>query len=277
MSYAEFLKIPQPSAKRTISYGGDELQRIELWLPQGEGPHPVVFMIHGGCWQTAVAKADIMGAMAQAFTERGAAVWNIEYRGIDVPGGGYPGTFHDVSAAARLLGERGQAESLDLDRVVAFGHSAGGHLGLWLAGQHKIDGTSPLQGAKALGFAGVVSIGGLPDLEEISSANPNTCGQGTIARLTGAADAARVDAFGDTSPAALLPLGVKQILIASAADNIAPPAYSQSYADKARAAGDTAEATAVTGQGHFELITPGTPAGDAVIEATLDLLGFEGS
>lgn len=277
MSYAEFLEIPQPSAKRTISYGGDALQHIELWLPQGEGPHPVVFIIHGGCWQTAVAKADIMGAMAQAFTERGAAVWNIEYRGIDVPGGGYPGTFLDVAAAAQLLGERGDAESLDLDRVVALGHSAGGHLALWLAGQHNTDETSPLRGERALGLEGVVSIGGLPDLKEISSANPNACGEGTIARLAGAAEPGRVDPFNDTSPAALLPLAVQQILIASAADSIAPPTYSQGYADKARAAGDTVEVRTIAGQGHFELITPGTPAGDAAIAATLELLGLEGT
>lgn len=274
MNYAEFLEIPQPAASRTISYGSDELQHVELWQPEGDGPHPVVFMIHGGCWQTAVAKADIMRAMAKAFTERGAAVWSIEYRGVDVPGGGYPGTFQDVSSAAKLLREKGSAEGLDLDRVVAIGHSAGGHLALWLAGQHKIAASSPLSGEAALGLLGVVSIGGLPDLEELTKANENACGNDTVARLIGAENDDRADPYRDTSPASLLPLGVRQVLIAGEADSIAPPASSQVYAAKARAAGDAAEVVTIAGQGHFELITPGTKAGDAAIEATLEMLGL---
>ena len=61
--------------------------------PERLGENRLVVVIHGGCWQTSVAKADIMHALAADLMKRGIAVWNIEYRGVDVPGGGYPGTY----------------------------------------------------------------------------------------------------------------------------------------------------------------------------------------
>ena len=41
-----------------------------------------------------------MNWLAEDLRRRGIAVWNIDYRGVDRPGGGYPGTFQDVAAAA---------------------------------------------------------------------------------------------------------------------------------------------------------------------------------
>jgi acetyl esterase/lipase len=160
MTYAEFrARVVQPPAPGPIlSYGPDPLQHVELWKPAGKRPFPVVLMIHGGCWQTAVAKADIMHALAADLTKRGIAVWNIEYRGVDVPGGGYPGTFQDVAAAADMLGRDGPELGLDTKHVVAVGHSAGGHLALWLAARPKIAKISVLWSEHPLPIAGVLSL-----------------------------------------------------------------------------------------------------------------------
>jgi len=276
MSYADFRKLAQPPAPQTITYGPDALQHVELWRPQGTGPFPVVILLHGGCWQTSVAKADIMHRMAKALTERGVAVWSVEYRGVDVPGGGYPGTFTDVAKAADLLAARGPALDLDTHRVVALGHSAGGHLGLWLAGRDKIAKDSPLYAPDPQPLEGVVSIGGLPDLKEARTKAAGACGKDTVDRLVGPPTASHPDPFADTSPVSLLPLHVVQVLISGRADPVAPPRFANSYAAKARASGDAVTTSVIAGQGHFELITPGTDAGDAAVDAAVRLLGMHG-
>ncbi len=272
MSYGDFRKLPQPSAPLTVAYGPDPLQHVELWKPKGNGPFPVVLLIHGGCWQSEVAKADIMHRMAQALAMRGVAVWNIEYRGVDVTGGGYPGTFEDVAAAADRLRERAAEFDLDGRRVVAVGHSAGGHLALWLAARHRIARSSAIRARTPLRLVGVVAQGGLPDLREVRTAAAEACGADTVDRLVGPPTPAHPDPYSDTSPVSLAPLGVPQIMFSGEADVIAPPRFAESYAAKARAAGDAVSVVTMPGQGHFELITPGTPAGDAVIAGALRLL-----
>ncbi len=269
MGYGDFLRLPQPPAPRTLSYGPDPLQHVELWLPAEKGPFPVVLLIHGGCWQTAVAKADIMHRFAERLAAKGVAVWNVEYRGVDVPGGGYPGTFADVAAAADLLRAKGPALGLDPAHVVAAGHSAGGHLALWLAARPRLPRTSVLWSAEPLRIAGVVSQGGIPDLKAARVEAAGACGTDTVDRLVGRA---RRDPFADTSPVALAPLGVPQVLLAGGVDPIAPPAFATSYARKLKAKGEAVAVQVIPAQSHFELITPGTPAGDAGVTAMLRML-----
>ncbi len=203
------------------------------------------------------------------------AVWNVEYRGIDVPGGGYPGTFLDVAAAADLLRDRGGALDLDKGRVVAVGHSAGGHLALWSASRHAIAQGSVLHTERPLTPVGVVSQGGLPDLAHVRIAAAEACGAVTVERLIGPATSARPDPYGDTSPVALAPLGVAQILVSGEADTIAPPCFADDYAARVERRGDRVQSLTIADQGHFELITPGRPAGEAAIGAVLCLLGLE--
>jgi acetyl esterase/lipase len=262
MTYAEFqAQVVQPPAPGPIlAYGSDPLQHVELWSPTGKGPFPVVLMIHGGCWQTAVAKADIMHALAADLTKHGIAVWNIEYRGVDVPGGGYPGTFQDVAAAADMLGRDGPKLGLDTKRVVAVGHSAGGHLALWLAGRRNLPRASVLWSAHPLPIAGVVSAGGLPDLAQAKADAAEACGADTVDKLVGPPTIRHLDVFADTSAVSLVPLGIHQQLVVGSDDPIAPKPFSDSYRAVAVAKGDRAAVSTVVGAGHFELIAPSTPA-----------------
>lgn len=260
MTWPDLTKRVHPVADATIRYGDDALQVIDVWKPAGPGPHPVVLMVHGGCWQSEIADRRLMDWIADDLRRDGIAVWNIDYRGVDRAGGGYPGTFRDVAAAADRLARDAATYNLDTRRVVAVGHSAGGHLALWLAGRAKLPATSPLHTATPLRIAHVVSLGGLPDLEATASTPENGCGTEVVARLTGMASAARPDVYTDTSVPRLLPIGVAQDLVNGREDRIIPYKLATDYVARAQAAGDRAALHTVPATGHVELIAPETPA-----------------
>jgi acetyl esterase/lipase len=253
LTWPDLLDRERPDPSVSIRYGGDHMQTVDLWLPEGGGPHPLVLMVHGGCWQTEIADRRIMNWIADDLRRRGIAVWNIDYRGVDRDGGGYPGTFLDAAAAADALREHAPRHRLDLSRVVAVGHSAGGHLALWLAGRKRLPADSPLRMSDPLPIRAVVSLGGLPDLEEAARPPGSGCGTEVIARLTGGR-------YQDTSVPRLAPLGVPQVLVNGAEDRIIPTAYAEGYAAQMRAAGDSVELRMVDRTGHVELIAPESDA-----------------
>ena len=117
MAWPDLLERPRPQPSVSLPYGQDPLQVVDLWLPSGEGPHPTVLMVHGGCWQSEIADRTIMNWIADDLRRRGIAVWNIDYRGVD-RGGGYPGTFLDAAAAADALRTHAGRYRLDLSRLV---------------------------------------------------------------------------------------------------------------------------------------------------------------
>jgi acetyl esterase/lipase len=266
MKWPDLLGRPRPKADHEIRYGDDPLQLVDLWLPPGKGPHPIVLMVHGGCWQTEIADRHIMDWISDDLRSRGIAVWNIDYRGVDRAGGGYPGTFLDAAAATDALRTHAARHKLDLSRLVAVGHSAGGHLALWLAGRPRLPAASPLRTADPLPVKAVVSLGGLPDLEEAARPPGSGCGTEVIARLTGG----RLD---DTSVPRLAPLGVRQILVNGLQDRIIPTAYAEGYAKPMRAAGDEVKVRMIDRTGHVELISPGTAAWAATVEEIEAALG----
>jgi len=147
ISFRELLAQPRAQADARIAYGPDPLQFGELWLPKSpraSASHPVVVLIHGGCWQASLPGLELMDYMAADLQEQGYAVWNLEYRRIGGPGGGYPGTFQDVAAGVDHLRSIATRHRLDLRRVALSGHSAGGHLALWAGMRHRLPSSSPL-------------------------------------------------------------------------------------------------------------------------------------
>jgi acetyl esterase/lipase len=253
MIWPDLLERPRPDADATIRYGRKVNQLVDLWLPIAPSLRPVVLMVHGGCWQSDVADRRIMNWIAADLRRRGIAVWNIEYRGVDRPGGGYPGTFHDTAAAADALRAHAHRYGLDTRRVVAVGHSAGGHLVLWLAGRPRIPASSPLHHRDPLPIHFAISLGGLPDLEQAARPPGTGCGTEVIGQLTGGR-------FADTSVPRLAPLGVPQLLINGRQDRITPPDYVETYAAQMRRAGDTVDVRTIDRTGHVELIVPESAA-----------------
>jgi len=254
LTVQDILKPPFPKADHRIAYGSDAQQFGDLRLPKGSGPFPVVIVIHGGCW---LAEYDLghIGRFSEALTAEGAATWSIEYRRVGNPGGGAPGTFDDVAAAAAYLQVLAAQYPLDLKRVAAVGHSAGGQLALWLAAR----------GSKQVTLRGVVSLAGVVDLR--AAAQQNVCGDAVPRLLGEAADYHRY------SPMEMLPIKVPQRLIHGARDRIVPLEMVRRYEAVARKAGDDVSLTVIDDAGHFELISPQTTAGPVVRQAVMSLLG----
>ncbi len=266
MKWPALLERERPEPSVSLRYGDQALQVVDVWAPEGAGPHPTVLMVHGGCWQSDIADRRIMNWIADDLRRRGVAVWNIDYRGVDREGGGYPGTFLDAAAAADALRDHSNRYALDITNLVAVGHSAGGHLALWLAARPRLPEGSPLRQGNPLPIHTVVSLGGLPDLEEAARPPGSGCGTEVIARLTNGH-------FEDTSVPRLGPLGVPQVLVNGSRDKIIPTAYADLYAARMRKKGDEVRVRLIDNSGHIELIAPESSAWAAAAEEIEEALG----
>ncbi|HET7043872.1 MAG TPA: alpha/beta hydrolase [Gaiellaceae bacterium] len=224
------------------AYGPHPDQHAELRLPDGEGPHRVVVVIHGGFWRAEYTKANTT-AVAVALAAAGWATWNVEYRRVG-SGGGYPETLDDVAAARAALHHVGAA--LDLDAVGSLGHSAGGHLALWLAAEGRV--------------SSAVALAGVCDLAAGAAAG---LGDDAVAGFLGGAP----DAHGDADPARRLPLGVPLLLVHGSEDDRVPAGHSRAFAAAARAAGDDCRLLELDGVGHFEPIDPRSSAWPEIVAA----------
>lgn len=255
---------PPPLVHR---YGTEAEQFGELWLPSTPGPHPVVAMIHGGYWRRRY-RLDVMHALAADLRDRGVAVWNLEFRRIGSPGGCWPGTFEDVGAGFDALGELSERHGLNVRRTAVLGHSAGGHLALWCAARGRLPGSSGL--APRLRPAAAVALAGIGDLQEAAH---RRLSQDAAVELMGGWPSQAEASYRMASPAALLPLGVPQVLVHGTADTHVPFELSEGYWKAARTAGDDCELIRLEGVDHFELIEPARPAWGTVVYRLLDILG----
>ena len=261
ISFSDLLARPRAAPTRQFAYGPAPEQFAQLWSPVGKGRHPVVVMIHGGCWQASLPGVELMAYLSEDLRRRGFAVWNIEYRRVGGAGGGYPGTFEDVGRAIDHLRIIAGAENLDLRHVVLVGHSAGGHLALWAAARHRLPKGDPLFSPNPLPVSGVVSLAGIDDLAAYRASGPDACGgPDTIDQLVDASGRRGQDVYADTSPAALVPIGARQEIVSGALDPIVPARFGQAYAEKAKAAGDKVQIMDIPAAGHFELIDPTSKA-----------------
>ncbi len=215
------------------AYGTDPNQFGELRLPQGgpshPGLYPVVLFIHGGFWR---ASFDLTHAnpLCLALNAAGLATWSTEYRRIGQPGGGFPGTVEDVRHAALHLKTIAPRHQLDLTRLTVAGHSAGGHLALWLAAQNVIE------------MRKVVSLAGVSDLRRASELKLSNSVVDQF--LNGAP-------FKQASPIEMLPISTPQVLLHGTADDIVPFEISERFAKASK----NATLVPLPGAGHF-LIDP---------------------
>ena len=268
ITWNALLDRPRETADLRIPYGAGEQEFGELWLPEGDGPFPVVAMIHGGCWLSQIPGTILQDYLAADLRDRGVAVWNIEYARIGHDTGGWPGTFEDIASGIDHLRLIAPAHDLNLDDLVFTGHSAGGHLALWAAGRGSLTEASPVYTADPLLPRRVVTLAGINDLADYRENGPGRCGEpATVDDLIGPLDTQTPDLLAQLSPGDMTAIPVEQILVSGALDPIVPPSLGAHYLDRARARGETVGHIILPGAGHFELIDPAAPAWTVIRES----------
>jgi acetyl esterase/lipase len=274
MKLADYMALGGPAPRATFAYGDAPSQYAELFLPAGKGPFPVAVLVHGGCWTKEFGGIAQLRNLAGALAAQGIAAWNVEYRRVDEAGGGYPGTYQDMNAALGTLAAQAGHYPLDLERLVAVGHSAGGQLVQWMAGRARIPAASPLSAPASPRVRRVVSLGGLADLRREADLIKSSCGR-DLAELTGTPGPARPDVFADTNAADLLPNGSRTILVTGELDKVSPPRVAHDYAGRARAAGDAAEVVILPGASHYDEVAASSAAWPRVLAAIRTALDAE--
>jgi acetyl esterase/lipase len=272
MTTAEALARPRPPADARLAYADHPSGFGDLRLPSGEGPFPVVVLVHGGCW---LAEYDLgyMAGLAAALTAEGYATWTIEYRRVGEEGGGWPGTFADVAAAADQLRVLARSYPLDTGRVVAVGHSAGGHLALWLASRRGIVDGHRLNGAVSDGLRGVVGLAPITDLAEFA-ADEGSCNE-AVPLLLGDEPSRYAERLALASPDRLMPPEVPVHLVHGRDDAIVPLSQTVVYVNNVNRSGGSARETLIEDAGHFDLIAPFTEAWEEAREVIVTLLQAE--
>lgn len=235
-------------------YGNDSApQFADLRLPSNAMPpdgYPVIVFIHGGAWRSEWSK-NYTEAFVEALTRQGFATWDLEFRRLGQRDGGYPGTFEDIADGADHLRVIAQNHPLDLNQVIAVGHSSGGHLALWLAGRHHLSESSVLYRPEPLALNGVISIAGVNDLEMSYTLGERK----DVLTLIGVDSLdAGVHRFEETNPARLLPFGVSQTLMIGDQDSQWRLEMTQRYAENATAVGDTPRVVIVPGANHMDVV-----------------------
>ncbi len=270
----ERLERDAPPPDGVLSYGREPQQFGHLRLPEeetaGPGPYPLVIVIHGGYWR---ARYDLgyFGSACGALARAGLATWNIEYRRLGDPGGGWPGTFEDVAAADRL---RPHARPALPARPRPRHHPwplRRGPSGAVARRAPRLPEHSPLWRPDPLPLAGAIAIAGVVDLRRAWELRLSDNATGLL--LGGDPDEFP-DRYDMASPYEALPLGVRQVLLHGDEDTNVPIELSERYTERARSLGDRATFETLPDAGHFEPINPATSEWRAVERWARELAGL---
>jgi acetyl esterase/lipase len=223
------------------AYGDRREQFGELRLPDGDGPHPVVAVLHGGFWRSCW-QLDLMDALCLDLAERGFAAWNVEYRRPDRHG--WRAAVQDVRHSLDHLHDLAGRWPLDLGRVAVLGHSAGGSMAVQLA--------ADALAARVPDVRLVVQLAGLVDLV---GTHRRDIGNGAVVTALGGTPEERPQVYAQASPLERVPVGVRQAVVVGRSESPDLREMSRRYVRAARAAGD--DVTLIEDDGdHFTVIDP---------------------
>jgi acetyl esterase/lipase len=272
----DVLSAVPPPADHRIHYGLGEYQFGDLRLPvsAAKGPVPLVVFVHGGWWKSAY-DLEHVGHLCAALKAAGVATWSIEYRRVGSTGGGWPATFQDVAAGCDYVATLAKSYPLDLNRVIAMGHSAGGHLAFWLAGRHHIPEASPIYARPKVALRGVIALAGAVDLRltcDLSGYFRFAHDKHEVYSLMGGSPVEFGDRYRAGNPGDLLPLGVPQVLIQGSDDDQIPPELPGRWAQMAGRQGDTVAVTMISAAAHMDVVDPESKAWATVQAAVLRMV-----
>lgn len=265
----DVLSRPFPTADHRISYGSDPEQFGDLWLPESKGSSrlPLVVFYHGGWWKSEY-DLGYAGHLCKALKHAGIATWSVEYRRVEPSVSGWPATFQDAAAGFDFTRKLAKSYPLDLSRITAMGHSAGGHLAFWIAGHPHIDAGisarselfSPrpqLAPHSVIALAGAVDLQAAIDLAGDSTFRRNSK---NVYKLMGGTPQEFPERYKAGDPAALLPFHIPQLLIQGTEDDQIPSELPRLWAAKAHRAGDSAQVEIIPSTDHFDIVDPESKA-----------------
>ncbi|HEX3245500.1 MAG TPA: alpha/beta hydrolase, partial [Chloroflexota bacterium] len=190
------------------AYGNHAEQIADLTIPEGDGPFPVLIMLHGGGFGAA-ATLERLTPLCSDLAKAGLATWNVEYRRLEGKDGGWPRTWQDAAAATDFLAGIADERGLELDRVAAFGHSAGAPLALWLASRASTTPSAELGSVPSVAVRAAISASGVCDFGRAWPPRLTAVFQ----ELLGGSSTEVPERYAAISPVELLPIGVPQLLI----------------------------------------------------------------
>ncbi|MEH1164969.1 alpha/beta hydrolase [Micromonospora sp. CPCC 205539] len=245
---------PAPDPDRTVAYGDHPDQVADLRRPARSGPaRPLVIVVHGGFWRAEYDRRHT-GPLAAALAASGYPVAQLEYRRTGQPGGGWPGTMTDVvTGVAELPGLAAEALPGQVSGAapILVGHSAGGHLALYVAA------TAPAT------VGGVLALAPVADLGE---AYRRDLDSGAVAALLGGGPAQFPDRYAATDPRGLVPTRVRTVVMHGSLDQQVPVTMSRDFVAFARAAGSDISLVELPECEHFGLINPEATAWPRVLD-----------
>ncbi|WP_319459240.1 alpha/beta hydrolase [Micromonospora sp. RTP1Z1] len=250
---------PAPAPDATVAYGDHPEQVADLRRPAGDGPaRPLVVVVHGGFWRAEYDRSHT-GPMAAALAALGHPVAQVEYRRTGQPDGGWPHTLTDVLAGVAAL--PGLAAAAMPGRVapvppILVGHSAGGHLALYVAAHAPAT------------VGGVLALAPVADLAEAYRLDLDS---GAVAALLGGGPADVPDRYAAADPSVLVPIRIRSVVVHGTQDRQVPVGMSRSWVAAARASGAPATLIELPECEHFGLIAPDSAAWPRVVDALRSL------
>ncbi|MEQ5553890.1 alpha/beta hydrolase [Providencia rettgeri] len=244
-----------------VSYHHDKNNYFELRQPKiiNGDKAPLAIVIHGGYWRNKYS-LDYMRYFCDWLSANGIISVNMEYRRIGDVGGGYPGTFNDVTMCIDNLPEKLKSlniHKVDLDNIVVIGHSAGGHLATWAFSRSNIHKNSPLYKPNALKIKKAISLAGLLDLKY---ADDNHLSNDAVLQLLNGTPLREISK--NISPIEMLPIrNGEVILFHGSQDNNVPIEISSQYSQEAK---ENCTYHIIDGAGHFDLVDPNSPYFDMI-------------
>jgi acetyl esterase/lipase len=237
----------------------------ELRLPQGDGPFPLAVIYHGGCWKTGIASQAYMAPLATRWQQLGIATLNVDYREVG-DGGGWPGSFEDWVASAKLVEDVAKRYPIDRARVTLVGHSAGALPAQWLARNDGADG--PVGARSALDVRAAIVLDGPGDVGAERPAFDALCQFSAVDPFMGGEPQRFPERYRAISPYTVPPQLAELLFVQAKL-----PAPSVATQAALATGAHTVTVRENPGASHFAIITPGNPVYTGNEAAMLAVLG----